>query len=68
MCNGDDYTVGKMLPEGLLNQIICSCINWGNSFIEHQYLTFLKQHTAKADQLPLTNTLIFSILTNCIES
>ena len=66
MCNGNDCTVGKMLPESLLNQIICSSINRCSSFIKHQYLTFLKQHTAKADQLPLTHTPIFSILTNCI--
>ena len=49
-------TVWKLCFNRLLNKAVCFHVNSSRSFVQYQYLSFVKQGTCKTYKLSLSNT------------
>lgn len=54
--NGEDSTVGKLLADGGLNQVVRLQVDGGCGLVQDQYARFPQQSSGETQQLSLPNT------------
>ncbi len=54
--NGDDRAVGKLCPDGLLNEVVCLKVHSSCGLVQNQDLGLTEEGSSQAHQLTLTNT------------
>ena len=56
MCYGEDCALFELLPDRILDQIVCLQIHSCCGFIQNQDLCLTEQSASQADKLSLSNT------------